>query len=574
MGQLYLEFDEKELKKNLELFKRIQNEKNGDLEEAFKLFADKYINGEMDLAVFLQIVNYNLRSYCPSYGIIIFAGELVSLYKSGIQQAVEKLNLLPLILKIKEFHDNRNEKVDVNIYELLISIYYCKDDEDNCYKLSKELLSIDNKNKIAKNILARYEEMEYIKNNFYTSDLAILNNIALFNMKNKNIDKSLEYYEYIVNTIRNTITKIKKDGYISSPNSLYDIYIGDFNPCKYNKYIVYMCKKGKKYQYNRYYIDINKKVKVFPNYCWKAPFFDYPYLRQTLSSLGNCYHYKFKEDKKIENYKKAEELYLESIEFMIRNCEDEFDLCVDPWGDYILAFDPIYLVPAPIFIDRWIKDTIINLINLYYENNEYKKGKSLDDCSNLLTKNFDCDSLLDYINIINKIAGKIVIDNSIEIKNKKVLIDIYEIMSVSRKELIVIHLFDYIRSADAKNHNVTTVIENHDEVTRKPDKKAKWKAKIVKTNYKENEYTLYYHIQSAKDKKIWELPPKEIAINQIRNTLTHGYNDYPVDKVIETPKNAREFIEANFTSIIECLFNVIKENELLSEPKIEAKIFD
>ena len=31
MGELYLEFDEKELKKNLELFERIQNEKNGDL---------------------------------------------------------------------------------------------------------------------------------------------------------------------------------------------------------------------------------------------------------------------------------------------------------------------------------------------------------------------------------------------------------------------------------------------------------------------------------------------------------------------------------------------------------------
>lgn len=57
MEQLYLEFDKEEFEKNLELFKRLQDEKNGDLEEAFTLFADKYINGEMDLPVFLQVVN-------------------------------------------------------------------------------------------------------------------------------------------------------------------------------------------------------------------------------------------------------------------------------------------------------------------------------------------------------------------------------------------------------------------------------------------------------------------------------------------------------------------------------------
>lgn len=57
MEQLYLEFDKEEFEKKLELFKRLQDEKNGDLEEAFTLFADKYINGEMNLPVFLQVVN-------------------------------------------------------------------------------------------------------------------------------------------------------------------------------------------------------------------------------------------------------------------------------------------------------------------------------------------------------------------------------------------------------------------------------------------------------------------------------------------------------------------------------------
>lgn len=57
MEQLYLEFDKEEFEKKLELFKRLQDEKNGDLEETFTLFADKYINGEMNLPVFLQVVN-------------------------------------------------------------------------------------------------------------------------------------------------------------------------------------------------------------------------------------------------------------------------------------------------------------------------------------------------------------------------------------------------------------------------------------------------------------------------------------------------------------------------------------
>ena len=55
MEQLYLEFDKEEFEKKLELFKRLQNEKNGDLEEAFTLFADRYINGEMDLPDLLTV---------------------------------------------------------------------------------------------------------------------------------------------------------------------------------------------------------------------------------------------------------------------------------------------------------------------------------------------------------------------------------------------------------------------------------------------------------------------------------------------------------------------------------------
>ena len=112
MEQLYLEFDREEFEKNLELFKRLQDEKNGDLEEAFTLFADRYINGEMDLPVFLQVVN-NI-------------GDNIDLYRQ----------LLKGIEKVKKYVEKIDCKVGIiNIYELLI--YY----NNNSYKLSKELFA-------------------------------------------------------------------------------------------------------------------------------------------------------------------------------------------------------------------------------------------------------------------------------------------------------------------------------------------------------------------------------------------------------------------------------------------------
>lgn len=206
------------------------------------------------------------------------------------------------------------------------------------------------------------------------------------------------------------------------------------------------------------------------------------------------------------------------------------------------------------------------------------------------------------IKLINECAKFEVLDNSIEIKNKKVLISLYEIMSISRKELIVIRLFDYIRNADAF---INTKINKK---TGKKSKFAEWEGNPKTTNYKENEYILCYHFHSSSEiqykkdecgnfqlnkkgekipirisvrgerrKTIWRKFPSEnwIAINQIRDTLAHriNENDTDVNEAIRTTKNAREFIEANFTSIIECLFNVIKENNLLSDSKFDSEDF-
>lgn len=679
MGQLYLEFDEKEFENNSKLFFEIFNRKNRDIESAFIEFADEYIKGKMDLAVFLQVVNFNIQSYQH--------------VNRGIAH-IEKL--LPAILKVKEYMEN-NKKPHINIiYELLICIYNSKYDKENALLTSKKLLLLDNENKIAKMSLASYE-MEDKKSiqNFSTEDLAILNNKALFYSNNeeyKDIDISIKYYKYII--------KIMMEN-------------------------------------ENYYYDIISKYNININNCYYIYIWNYfesilePYLPIAQYNLGDCYHTKYKKDKDIENRRKAENLYKESIK------------------NYI-EFSIKYGILKP-----YIKDSIINLANLYCEEEKYEKAhKLIYEYSNLLHKdsdyymligtciykenpcektakesleflknsirelnfidsssfeaamkgalfytiplmyemqekkhihydaakeslnelyvynaektNFNLQALpvsfdikdyelcskiaLNIINnypldkeeykmaleyyikslhylegdnhkkiinelnkidfniskvfltdIINKIAGKIVIDNSIEIKNKKVLISLYEIMSFSRKELIVMRLFDYIRNADA----YANMKINNDTEELETDRIARWKGDNVEIK---NEYILCYHFHSSSEiqykkdeygnfqlnekgekipirisvrgerrKTIWRKFPAEnwIAVNQIRDTLAHriNENDTDVNEAIRTTKNAREFIEANFTSIIECLFNVIKENNLLSDETFDSEDF-
>lgn len=679
MGQLYLEFDEKEFENNSKLFFEIFNRKNRDIESAFIEFADEYIKGKMDLAVFLQVVNLNIRSYQH--------------VNRGIAH-IEKL--LPAILKVKEYMEN-NKKPHINIiYELLICIYNSKYDKENTLQTSAKLLLLDNENKIAKMSLASYEiEDKKSIQNFSTEDLAILNNRALFYSNNeeyKDIDISIKYYKYIIKIM------------MENENYYYDII-------------------------SKYNININNCDYI---YIWN--YFEAilePYLPIAQSNLGDCYHTKYKEDKDIENRRKAEKLYNESIK------------------NYI-EFSIKYGILKP-----YIKDPIINLANLYYEEEKYEEAhKLINEYPNWLPKDSDyymlkgkciyrenpCEKTakksLEYLknsirelnfidsssfeaamqgallytiplmyemqekkhihydaakeslnqlyvynakkcefnlpalrvsfdikdyelcskialniinnypldeerykmvleyyikslhylegdnhkkiinelnkidfniskvfltDIINEIAGKIVIDNSIEIKNKKVLISLYKIMSVSRKELIVMRLFDYIRNADAYDNMKI----NNDTEELETDRIARWKGDNVEIK---NEYILCYHFHSSSEiqyqkdehgsfklnKKgekiptrisvrgerrtiIWRKLPAEnwIAVNQIRDTLAHriNENDTDVNEAIRTTKNAREFIEANFTSIIECLFNVIKENELLSEPKFDSEDF-
>ena len=748
MEQLYLEFDKEEFEKNLELFKRLQDEKNGDLEEAFTLFADKYINGEMNLPVFLQVVN-NI-------------GDNIDLYRQ----------LLKGIEKVKKYVEKIDCKVGViNIYELLI--YY----HNNSYELSKELLSIDKENKIAKIFLAQCgEKIEYKKptQNFSTYDLAILYNKLLYckddYMYYDNYDNIDEFANYLQDIININEKVIEKDIENSEESYFWK-------------------------EINNYYAPDFKSIQ---------------------SDLGKIYHIKYIEDKDIKNYEKAEKFYKESISdyinvdilfchslyngsnlftdengnkvdyiFMdysgnkrilkdnrIWDVEgnslgdiDEFDYIMFDWGNevdnYVVNDDG-----SKSYISQRVEDSIICLAHLYYEEKEYRKvlklmdwfGESLikkfyyyrimgwntykinecketakasleyliksitefntadynlnlfelfhdpdpvtielnnslfnhmkdalttiklmyrmqkrryidynaakeslselyfynsedyyfnlyalsvafeiedyEHCSKIAyfiiknieeynEYNIDYKKVLEYliislhrlnkdnsknlldifnnkdfnnygyiIKLINECAGIEVLNKSVKIiKNKKVLISLYEIMSVSRKELIVIHLFDYIKNADGYHNGKEIKIKS--KVIVKANKKPIWKSKtFVTTNYKENEYILCYHFETSaepqfrengepktdnKGNQIKRFPKNEnwIAINQIRDTLAHRVNQHfsDVNEAVRTTKKAREFIEANFTSIIECLFNVIKENGLLTDDKFNSEDF-
>lgn len=225
------------------------------------------------------------------------------------------------------------------------------------------------------------------------------------------------------------------------------------------------------------------------------------------------------------------------------------------------------------------------IISLHKLNKDNSKNL-LDIFNNEDFKNYEY-----IIKLINECAGIEVLNKSVKIKNKKVLISLYEIMSVSRKELIVIRLFDYIKNADGYHNGKEIKIKS--KVIVKANKKPIWKSKtFVTTNYKENEYILCYHFETSaepqfmengepetdnKGNQIKRFPKNEnwIAINQIRDTLAHRVNQHfsDVNEAVRTTKKAREFIEANFTSIIECLFNVIKENGLLTDDKFNSEDF-
>lgn len=749
MEQLYLEFDKEEFEKKLELFKRLQDEKNGDLEEAFTLFADKYINGEMDLPVFLQVVN---KLYYDIDNI-----NNIDLYRQ----------LLKGIEKVKKYVEKIDCKVGIiNIYELLI--YY----HNNSYELSKELLSIDKENKIAKIFLARCgEKIEYKKptQNFSTYDLAILYNKLLYckddymyynnydnidefanylqdiiNINEKVIEKDIEnseesyfwkeinnYYAPDFKSIQSDLGKIYHIKYIEDKDiknyekaekfykeSIIDYINVDILFCHlYNGSNLFTDENGNKVDYifmdyngNKRILKNNRIWDVEGNSLGDIDEFDYimfdlddyvvnddgsksnipQIVEDSIICLAHLYYEK-KEYMKVRElmillgeyfikkfyyyrimgwntYKinECKETAKESLEYLQKSII-EFNIANADY-DFIL-FEPLYPdSPDPINKDlnnslfNHMKDALTtiklmykmqkrgyidynaakeSLSELYFYNSEdyyfnlyalsvafeiedYEHCSKIADkiIKNIKNYNIDYKKVLKYLTIslhklnednsknlldifnnkdfnnyeyiiklINECAGIEVLNKSVKIKNKKVLISLYEIMSVSRKELIVMRLFDYIRNADGYHNGKEIKIKS--KVIVKANKKPIWKSKtFVTTNYKENEYILCYHFETSaepqfkengepetdnKGNQIKRFPKNEnwIAINQIRDTLAHRVNQHfsDVNEAVRTTKKAREFIEANFTSIIECLFNIIKENGLFTDEKFNSEDF-
>ncbi|MEI0476520.1 hypothetical protein [Brachyspira pulli] len=160
-------------------------------------------------------------------------------------------------------------------------------------------------------------------------------------------------------------------------------------------------------------------------------------------------------------------------------------------------------------------------------------------------------------------------------------------MSNTRKELVVMRLFDYVRNADAYS-NKTFDEDMKEEIT---NKVAKWKGENISMKYKNEEYVLCYHFHSSnkiekdengetikdnRGKPLRRLPNKNwIAINQIRDSLAHRVNEKTsdVNEEIINAKKSREFINANFEYIIKCLFSVIIENNLLTDEQFRRDEF-
>ena len=282
MEKLYYEFDKEKLEKAIEKWVNFYNKNLGDIENAFLSFSDEFINNRIGIGEFLQSVNIIIRKfqYAPN--------------SIALNQLLEKG-----IIKIKEHFESQGKKSDINIYEILIDIYYTEYEFDKAYSTAKELLEIDDNNKTALLSIAGYEgEIKDYK--YEIIDAAIINNIALYYS-----DKyETAYYEYEYNKI--TDEKVQEN--INKSNT--EEY---FNKAeKYNKYLIAHSNDIYKIM-EQYNIIKNPYIYVW---CYYEKLTE-PYLPMAQSNLGTLYKIKYLKDKDIVNYKNAEKLFQESIKNLL-----------------------------------------------------------------------------------------------------------------------------------------------------------------------------------------------------------------------------------------------------------------
>ena len=205
-----------------------------------------------------------------------------------------------------------------------------------------------------------------------------------------------------------------------------------------------------------------------------------------------------------------------------------------------------------------IIEQIIMSLKEYINADDYKKKLKplLIESLHFLGKHKSCldifkeDSFTDYsliVKLINISAESNILNTNIRIQNKNIILRIYEILTFSSKDLVVTSLFNFIKHI---NGYIDTEIN--------------WDGRTVDVYYKCSVFTLCYNYYVHNEKGKFDEKTK-IAVSQLRNTLTHISNDKDkVNKHIKEYKDAMEFTKANYSKILECMFNVIKKNNVLT----------
>ncbi|MEI0531582.1 hypothetical protein R4I97_08480 [Brachyspira pilosicoli] len=651
--ELYYEFDEKILFEHLHLFYTDYDYVNGrfsdkkrfnDWEEGFKILKDKYINNELSLGNFLQIINQVLK---------ILWIYFTDFYNANIHDYFKLL--LTELLDLKKYKDEKKEQIDANIYELILYCSVLLSDVKCTLSIANEALKIYPNNKkylldcniqgvhIDKSIDIIDNQIKYHKND----DMEIIRLVPpiIIYLKNKDInkyyDKIKEYFNFLINAMKpyeNYFYYLKSiysedeimyayiwkyEFYLNPESNLiayYSLYHKTFDEniedkIKSHEKIINMngdlySKKDIILDLSYYYMEAgryNDSYKLLEKYRENA-YFKYDVNYKVL--FGKAI-YKRDENNEV-NYKLACEYFRAAIDrinyyddkeyaivhilsaikdvkemekkghaplgyskFLLRHLyySQKEDIYFQYMETYKFAYDEIedYSICADIILDIK-KSEIYNKVILAdkekFEQYNFEFSKYMinsihnlnTDNINELNKIFEEEDFFVYKNIlidlINKRAETELLNYNIEILNKEVLIELYRIMSILRKDILIRELFDFVESSEDCLNEVN-----------------KWKnTKLEKVNHLEKEYTLCYHYRSYQINK--KMPDNYVAISQIRNTLTHRINENKgVENFIKHKKDAINFIDMHFQSIVKCLFDIIINHNILSLEHFRSEEF-
>ncbi|MEI0559248.1 hypothetical protein [Brachyspira intermedia] len=638
--ELYYDFNKEVVSEYINLFYTFGNNFNKkNVEEwrkGFEIIKDKYLNDELALCDFLQIINlvYKLLFY----------------HFNGPNFYDNYSYLLPLLIDIKKYKENKKEKIDVNIYELLVYICRRYDDPIITAKLLDESLENYPDNKYILSISLDYfineeKAVNIIESSNYDDidKIGLVYNIIFYYYrkdKDKYNSKIKEYCNFLIETIK--------------PYKYYHFYLSKYcneEEIKWDmyhwKYENYLLTTANLEEYERlysllFYNDEEEQIKKYEKiikgntlneeeftnailslsslylrknryddaYMLLIKYYDskeiniaYNFLYRIL--LGKSI-YKSKGENDISGrdachwYKSAIERinYYRDKEYAIKTMIDTIWEVneMEKKGHAPLGYSKLLL--KDLYYSHWYDicfqyfgyklsydvgdyNTCINIISDFKNSDIYKKillskedEYDLDftkyminsihnlntDNINELNKIFEEEDFSVYKNIlidlINKRAETELLNYDIEILNKEVLIELYRIISILRKDILIRELFDFVESAEDCLNEVN-----------------KWKnTKLEKVNHLEKEYTLCYHYRSYQINK--KMPDNYVAVSQIRNTLTHRINENKgIENFIKHKKDALNFIDMHFQSILKCLFDIIINHNLLVHEHFRSEEF-